>query len=93
MQKRFNISNDLSGSTIYYSISFIDVDFGVMCGSTNVSASSCMEGMCEHTYSFCSYACLNSENIIVNVLATNVLGSGSPYNITVGKNCLGVKLG
>ena len=67
-----------------YYISLIDANSEVTCGSTNISAESCTGGVCKYTYRLHSSKCLNSENIIAYLRATNVLGRGAPYNTTIG---------
>lgn len=70
-----------------YSISFIGANSEVMCGSTNgISASYCMGGVCKYTYHLTSSKCVNSENIVAYLSATNVLGQGIPYNTTIGSD-------
>ena len=56
------------------------------CGSANISASSCVMGICHLSFDISSSSCHNSMSdvINVNVFASNVLGSGHPYNTTVG---------
>ena len=61
---------------------FIDVNSEVPCGSTNISASSCIGGVCKHKYNISLSGCHNLEEkdktIFVKVSAMNVLGNGPP---------------
>ena len=79
MQQPSFISDGIDGSVRNYTITYFDSTFGSSCGSANIQASSCVDGICAHNFDILqSSSCPPSTAIIVSVVASNVLGSGPP---------------
>ena len=57
-----------------------------VCGSANISSSSCVNGVC--TSSLPSSCYDRNGNITVSVSATNVYGSGPNNSLVIGKKTL-----
>lgn len=77
LQSSFAISDEIDGSALSYTLSYNDSLSGDSCGSATVPASSCVDGLCQHSFTYEGSAC-NSASVGVNVSisAANVLGSG-----------------
>ena len=79
LQPSFAISDGVAidGSAVSYTLAYNDSISGVSCGSATVPASSCVDGVCQHSFTYEESAC-SSPSIGVNVTisAANVLGSG-----------------
>ena len=70
-------------------MTYINPASGVSCGSATVPVSSCVNGVCQHSFTYEESACNYSSVINVSISATNVLGRGSAtsYSAVVqGKN-------
>jgi hypothetical protein len=86
MQPSFMISDGIDGSAISYTLTYYNSISGIICGSAIVLASTCMEGVCRHTFTYEKSACGSSSinNVNVTISAANHLGSGPASNpITV----------
>ena len=82
-----NISEDIDGSTLLYTINYTNSMSGVVCKSIDIPASECANGKCEHDEMtpFEIPACPDLRHISVTVSATNLLGTGQPSSaITLG---------
>ena len=77
MQPSFIISDGIDGSATTYTLTYYNSISGIICGSAIVLATTCMDGVCRHTFTYEESAC-GSSSISVNVTisATNHLGSG-----------------
>ena len=73
-QDSFNISNDpvTDGSAVSYTITYSN---SMTNYPSKISASSCVNKSCSHTFAGSELNC-PSDNINVAVVATNVLGNG-----------------
>ena len=79
MQEKFNISDGIDGSTLYYDISYYaNSDTDSLCDNATINTSSCIDGVCEHELKASSSPCSSSANIEIIVSGTNRLGSGLP---------------
>lgn len=71
------ISDNIDGSPISYNITYSDFASGRICGTFNVPATVCQNGVCHHKSQIAS-PCSPNEDIAVSILSTNILGSGPP---------------
>ena len=87
MQEQFNITDEVDGSAISYTITYYDATSGSVCGSDTIytSESMCIKQKCSHIVNLSSQ-CNKSNSIAVTIFATSILGNGSssnPVNISV----------
>ena len=73
------ISDGIDGSATSYTLTYYNSVSGIICGSAIVPASTCVDGMCRHFFTYKESTC-NSPSVSVNVTisAANLLGSGPP---------------
>ena len=85
LQSSFNISDEVDGSALSYTLTYNNSLSGISCGSATVPASSCVNGVCQHSFTYEGSACSSaSVGVNVSISAANVLGSGpSSYSMTV----------
>ena len=57
---------------------YTDVSSGRTCGLATIPASSCLNGVCSHTFGEISLPCSSNDDISITVLATSILGDGPP---------------
>ena len=89
IQPSFIISAGIDDIEISYALTYINSVSGVSCGSATVPASSCVNGVCQHSFTYEGSACSSaSVGVNVSISAANVLGGGpASYPIAVrGKN-------
>ena len=72
----FNITDDIDGSTISYTIIYSDSHSNNSCGLSIISVSSCEGSICSHLFEVSASSCSPSSNINVSIFATNILGDG-----------------
>ena len=80
------ISDGIDGSAISYTITYMDSITGDPCSLATITASSCVEGICKHTFEVSLSSCPPCVDINVTVYATNILGNGAIISdpITIG---------
>ena len=80
----FNISDDIDGSPIRYTIIYSDSSNKKLCSMDIIEASSdsCEEDVCTHMFDVSSSSCSPSTDISVSVFATNILGDG-PHSAAI----------
>ena len=76
LQHQFTYYNGINGSTVSYTVTYINPASGVSCGSATVPVSSCVNGVCQHSFTYEESACNYSSVINISLSATNVLGRG-----------------
>ena len=78
LQHLFAYYNGINGSTVSYTVTYINPASGVSCGSATVPVSSCVNGVCQHSFTYEESACNYSSVINVSISATKlyVLGRG-----------------
>ena len=76
LQSSFAISDEIEGSALSYTLSYNNSLSGVSCGSAIVPASSCVDGLCQHSFTYEGSACHSAFGVNVSISAANVLGSG-----------------
>ena len=85
IQNSFSISSKIDGSPLYYHVSLSDLTTDAICFTVNISAASCLRGVCEVSISSLDLAqCPPQTNINVSVLAFNLLGNGPASRTIVG---------
>ena len=77
----------INGDADNYTVTYAETTTGATCYSDTIMASSCKDGICQHSYdsSSDSLFCRQNANITVTVFATNILGDGrmsTPINIS-----------
>ena len=77
LQEQLFISDGFDGSATNYTITYSDSASGRTCDSVTISASACINGLCNHMFDIPS-ACFNFDSIIITVFASSVLGDGPP---------------
>ena len=86
MQESFTISGEIESIVATYTVTYVDSNFGAVCGLATVSATSCVNGLCSHTFDVTTSSCPPLSNINVTVFGTNQLGNGSTsHPVTVGQ--------
>ena len=72
---------------VNYTVEYIDTISGKVCQTADIDIQhSCNEEeVCKHEYNLSLSSSHHEADIIVSASATNLLGNGSPINITVGK--------
>ena len=77
----------IDGSVTSYFITYNVYSTDELCGSNNVTATSCVNRVCNSTYSLEKLlpTCMNSKWIRVNVYAVNILGRSEPTSLMIGK--------
>ena len=86
MQESFTISGELESLVASYTITYTESTYGGVCGLATVLASSCVDGICSHTFDVSSSSCPPLSNINVTVFGRNQLGNGSiSHPVTVGQ--------
>ena len=75
LQEQLFISDGFDGSATNYTIIYSDSASGRPCDSVTISASACINGLCNHMFDIPS-ACFNFDSVIITVFASNVLGDG-----------------
>ena len=85
LQPSFPVSGGVDGSAISYTLTYDNSVSGATCESATVSASSCVNGICRHSFTYEQSGCSSpSVGVNVTVSAANILGSGPPsYPIVV----------
>ena len=78
-----NISNEIDGSALSYSISYYDSTFSILCGSAIIRPSSCINGTCRHVFDLALSSCIMGTKFILTVVATNVFGDSPVSNYSV----------
>jgi hypothetical protein len=79
------ITDGIEGSTISYTITYVDSISGDFCNSVTIPASSCIDGMCNHTFEVTLSSCPPCVDINITVYATNILGNGAISDpLTIG---------
>ena len=63
-----------------YNITYSDANKNIDCGSEVISATSCMQGVCNHTFDVSNSSCSDAD-IQVTAFANNTFGE-SPHAIT-----------
>ena len=58
-----------------YNIRYVDSDSGDMCGTADIDASSCVDGVCSHMFDTSSSPCSRNKSIKVIASAVNVNSS------------------
>jgi hypothetical protein len=87
MQESFTISGEIESIVASYTISYVDSTYGGVCGLATVLATSCVNGLCRHTFDVSSSSCPPLSNINVTVFGTNQLGNGSTsLPVTIGQS-------
>ena len=82
------MSESVIGSPGYYTVVYSNTSMGQIdvCGSADISSSSCLNGVC---ISSLPSSCYNRNgNITVSVSAINVYGSGPNNSLVIGKKTL-----
>lgn len=68
---------------------FVDVGSGASCATANFSPNSYVRGVYRYSVNATSHLCQNNSHletlVVVRLSAKNVLGSGSPNEMTIGK--------
>ena len=78
-QPSFFISDEIDGSAILYSLAYNNSVSGVSCGSATVPASSCVDEVCRHSFTYEESSCGSpSTDINITISAANILGVGPP---------------
>ena len=83
VQESFNISSSINGSALYYIVNFIDSSTDVMCNSSNVSPSFCVQQSCIVPPVYLT-ACSQAGSINISVSAFNLLGNGPASYFSIG---------
>ena len=79
------ISEGVDGSPLYYTVTYFNATFDqnvTICGSNNISSSSCLHGVC--TSSLPLYCYQISGAINISVFASNRLGNGLTSSVSIG---------
>ena len=74
-QASFNITDEVDGSAIMYTITYIEASNNI-CASQIISPSSCSNGVCLHFFDLSASGCFQSSSLMVSVSASNLLGRG-----------------
>ena len=82
-QDSVNISNEIDGSALSYSISYYDSTSNILCGSAIIQPSSCVNGTCRHIFDLALSPCIMGTKFTLTVVATNVFGDGPISNYSV----------
>ena len=82
MQASFLVSDGIDGSPLFYNITLLASS--TSCGSAEINASSCRDGICNYEFEVTSTSCSPSTDISVTVFASNVLGIGEASQTFVG---------
>lgn len=77
MQSSTDIFEGIDDSVFHYILNYNNSESGESCGSATVPSSSCVDGVCQHSFTYKESAC-NATSIDINVTisAANILGSG-----------------
>ena len=87
LQESFTISDGIEGSATSYTITYRDSTYNGICGSATIPASSCVGGMCSHTFEASTSVCPPLSDVNVTVFGTTQLGDGAVSNpVTVGQS-------
>ena len=79
------ISDGIGGSVTSYTITYLDSTSGDHCSLVTIPASSCIGGMCNHTFEVATSSCPACVDINITVYATNILGNGTISDpLTIG---------
>lgn len=70
------ISDGIDGSSISYTITYMDSASGDLCSSVTIPASSCIDGICNHAFEVPLSSC-PCMDINITVYSTNILGNGA----------------
>jgi hypothetical protein len=72
-QISFDFSEEIDGSTDFYTINYTDSTLGMLCVSVKILAAACLHGVCEHVLKRASLAmaCPSSSTLAVTVFGTN----------------------
>ena len=79
------ISEGVDGSPLYYTVTYSNAIFYqnvTICGSNNISSSSCLRGVCSSSLPLYCYQISGAINI--SVFASNILGNGLTSSISIG---------
>ena len=77
-QRSFYIYPGINGSVISYTVNYMYLTSGNICGSNIINATSCIGGVCSVEFNISSRTslCVISTDITVTVFATTNLGEG-----------------
>ena len=78
----FNISDEVDGSPIFYTITYLESSSGRICDSAEIPASSCENKECRNEFNVSTSSCSMSTRIHFIVSATNILGKSINSNST-----------
>jgi hypothetical protein len=86
-QNPFNITNEVEGSPLYYSVTYTESNSGFQCDSFNISSfSACSDGVCLCSTSLPS-SCFHLSGVItISLSATNRLGRGLSSSFDISKH-------
>ena len=89
LKSTFNITDEIDGSTLSYTLTYIDGNSGSVCGSAIIPASFCNSGICRHVFNANSSLICSTSNVYnATVLSTNLLGNGYTSSIvTIISKC------
>ena len=86
MQSSFVISDEIRGSPLYYTVTYFSATSSqinnVICGSENISSSSCQHSVCVSTLPLSCYQ--NSGAINISISASNIFGNGLASSVSIG---------
>ena len=81
------ISDGIKGSPLYYTVSYFNAtssqnNNSMICGSDNISSSSCKQGVCTSSLPISCYQ--NTGSINISISASNILGNGLASSVSIG---------
>ena len=88
-QASFVIADGINISPLYYTVTYSNATSGqinLICGSDNISSSSCQQGVCTSSLPLSCYQ--NSGAVNISISATNVLGNGLASSVSIGINII-----
>ena len=72
------VHENIERPPVSYTITYTDASSGGICGSATIPASSCLNGMCCHSFGEISPPCSSDGDISISVFSTSISGGGSP---------------
>ena len=84
IQDSFMISEGIDGSSLYFIVTYFDANQNnSVCGTSNISSSSCLQDICMSSLPISCYQ--NGGAINISIFATNSLGNGWTSCASIGK--------
>ena len=78
-QPPFALSDGIDGSALSYTLVYNNSVSGNGCGSATIPASSCVDQVCRHSFTYDESGCSSpSTDINITISAANILGIGPP---------------